>query len=210
MIKIITGVRRCGKSYQVIAWAIPPTNIRVYGRYPHNETPAAFSVAGVPLIVVSNVVVSSSKLVVVSVLFLRRCKITAFSEKTCPIRAILSSYSRILFWHFGKSHCRRAFYKISIRLKNQPENSKNVQFYVKICRNSTILQHFLYISILQFIFCQLAIRQKQPVIEKVRLQRFFSFSLLFFWIYYFFCVILQHQFVSNCRKYKIISIIVGA
>ena len=98
--------------------------MRVYGRYPHNETPAAFSVAGVPLIVVSNVVVSSSKLVVVSVLFLRRCKITAFSEKTCPIRAILSSYSRILFWHFGKSHCRRAFYKISIRLKNQPENSK--------------------------------------------------------------------------------------
>ena len=64
MIKI-TGVRRCGKSYQVIAWATPTTNIRVYGRYPHNETPAAFSVAGVPLIVVSKVVVISSKIVVV-------------------------------------------------------------------------------------------------------------------------------------------------
>ena len=38
----------------------------VYGRYPHNETPAAFSVAGVPLIVVSKVVVViNSKIVVV-------------------------------------------------------------------------------------------------------------------------------------------------
>ena len=160
--------------------AIATTNIRVYGRYPHNETPAAFSVAGVPLIVVSNVVVSSSKLVVVSVLFLRRCKITAFSEKTCPIRAILSSYSRILFWHFGKSHCRRAFYKISIRLKNQPENSKNVQFYVKICRNSTILQHFLYISILQFIFCQLAIRQKTAYLHKKPRIKIFCIFFTFF------------------------------
>ena len=143
MIKIITGVRRCGKSYQVIAWATPPTNIRVYGRYPHNETPAAFSVAGVPLIVVSNVVVSSSKLVVVSVLFLRRCKITAFSEKTCPIRANWSSYSRILFWHFGKSHCHSLFYKIPIHRKNQLKNRKKVQILVKKSRKSTIFATFL-------------------------------------------------------------------
>ena len=52
--------------YQDMKRAIATTNIRVYGRYPNNETPAAFSVAGVPLIVVSKVVVViSSKIVVV-------------------------------------------------------------------------------------------------------------------------------------------------